>query len=254
MVVGTSSFGFQYLWRTKEHRQTIKVLFNVTNAAISIAVAERLLHAKWLLRWHLEFFLVLALVACTYFLANTGSIAIVVALSRAKSIHRVWFDGYFWSFPYYLIGASIAAIYNYLNQLVGWQVWILICPVVFVIYSAYRSYLGKLEAERRHTELKSQFLANMSHEVRTPMNGVLGMTSLLLQTPLNLEQREYAESIRISAEALLSVVNDILDFAKIEAGKLDLEGIPVDLRSLIERTRETVGLEAAQRAPVAGSD
>ena len=94
---------------------------------------------------------------------------------------------------------------------------------------------------------RSEFLSNVSHEVRTPMNGVIGMTTLLLDTDLDSRQREYANVIRASADALLVVINDLLDYSKIEAGKLELERIEMDLRAHVEEVATTQAAAAAAK-------
>jgi diguanylate cyclase (GGDEF)-like protein/putative nucleotidyltransferase with HDIG domain len=130
----------------------LQVTFNLSASAMSIAVSWGLYHLALSGGQVTSHPLLLGLAAVTYFAANTGSIAAVIALTEQKSIKRIWVECYFWSFPYYLVGAAFAGMIGWFNREFGWETSLLIVPIIYLIYRSYRLYLGKLEDEKRHVE------------------------------------------------------------------------------------------------------
>ena len=248
LIIASASYTFQYLWAARRRFEFVKLAFNTGNAAICATAAHLIYHWRVLPASGMKAPLVLTIVTLTYFFLNTGIVTLVICLTNGGKPHKIWRECYFWSFPYHLLGAALVWITDALNRSFGWQGWFLLMPTLYALYRSYRLYLDRLEAEKRQAEMKSQFLANMSHEIRTPINGVIGMTALLLGTKMDAEQEEYANTIQTSAQALLLIINDILDLSKIEAGKFKLSPEDFDLRQIISRTLDIVRGDAQRRS------
>jgi diguanylate cyclase (GGDEF)-like protein/putative nucleotidyltransferase with HDIG domain len=150
VAVACAAMMAQCLWRPKYRPDMLKLAFNAATMAIAVSIGYGIYHvlpggAQMLpLR--------VGLAAIGYFIANTCSIAGVIALTEGKSLRKIWRECYFWSFPYYLLGGAIAAVVSLCNHAMGWQTSFLGLPVVYVIFRSYRLYLGKLESEKKHAE------------------------------------------------------------------------------------------------------
>src|SRR5215469_2386157 len=150
LVLGSAAILVQCFYRDRP--SAIQVTFNICASALSIAAAWTVYHIPWLQEAVGNHTILLVVAASVYFVANTGSIATVISLTEAKPLDRIWVECYFWSFPYYLVGAGIAGVVGWFNQSLQWQTSLLIVPVIYLIYRSYRLYLGKLEDEKRHVE------------------------------------------------------------------------------------------------------
>src|SRR6202161_3191881 len=130
----------------------IQLTFNVCAGALSTALAYLVYHNAFCNAFIGNRPLVLCVAATTYFIVNAGSIAAVISFSEGKPLGRILVDCYFWSFPYYLVGAGIAGVIGWFNRAFNWETSLLFVPAIYLIYRSYRLYLGKLEDEKRHVE------------------------------------------------------------------------------------------------------
>jgi diguanylate cyclase (GGDEF)-like protein/putative nucleotidyltransferase with HDIG domain len=150
LILGAISMLAQCLY--PERPKALQVTFNVCAGSVSTALAYAVFHLPIASLLVGSRPVLLGLAATVYFVANAGSIAAVISLTERRPLIRILVDCYFWSFPYYLVGAGIAGAVAWLNQTFNWETSLLLVPAVYLIYRSYRLYLGKLEDEKRHVE------------------------------------------------------------------------------------------------------
>ena len=142
----------QTLWHSNPRPRPIQWLFNLANLALSISAAELVFHSRVAAGVGFRWPLLMAAAATTYFAFNTISVSGVIAMTEGRNPVHVWKECYLWAFPYYLLGALIACGVSAINRLVGWQFGLLAFPIVYWIYRSYRTYLSRLEAQKKHAE------------------------------------------------------------------------------------------------------
>src|SRR5580704_15906777 len=162
LVIGCTATLMQSVWQTRNRLDPVKVLFNVfgmmANASALCYISYHWLDGK--LGHNKPILLMVA--ALVFFLANTLPVSVVIALTENKSSRKVWSECYFWSFPYYLVGAAVVGLVGIINQRAGWQTSLLVLPVIYWVYRSYRLYLGRLEAEKERVEVEKRHVEQIA--------------------------------------------------------------------------------------------
>jgi diguanylate cyclase (GGDEF)-like protein/putative nucleotidyltransferase with HDIG domain len=162
LVIGCTATLVQSVWHARNRLDPVKVFFNVfgmmANASAFCYVTYHWLDG----RMGSNKPILLMMAALVFFLANTLPISIVIALTENKSSRKVWKECYFWSFPYYLVGAAVVGLVGIINQRAGWQTSLLVLPVIYWVYRSYRLYLGRLEAEKERVEVEKRHVEQIA--------------------------------------------------------------------------------------------
>jgi diguanylate cyclase (GGDEF)-like protein/putative nucleotidyltransferase with HDIG domain len=162
LLIGCTASLTQCVWSARKRPDPAKVFFNVFSMmANAIALSyfvfhrlERVLAASTPL--------LLVITALIFFLANTLPVSVIISLTEGKSPRKVWSECYFWSFPYYLVGAAVVFLVDFVNKHTGWQTTLLVLPVIYWVYRSYRLYLGRLEAEKIHVETEKRHVEDVA--------------------------------------------------------------------------------------------
>jgi diguanylate cyclase (GGDEF)-like protein/putative nucleotidyltransferase with HDIG domain len=162
LLIGCTASLVQSVWQTRKRLDPVKVLFNVVGMMAN-ASALTYLSYHWLAAKSGSNKPILLMVAAlVFFFANTLPISIVIALTEGKSSRKVWSECYFWSFPYYLVGAAAVGLVGIVNRSAGWETSLLVLPLIYWVYRSYRLYLGRLEAEKERVEVEKRHVEQIA--------------------------------------------------------------------------------------------
>jgi diguanylate cyclase (GGDEF)-like protein/putative nucleotidyltransferase with HDIG domain len=162
LVIGCTASLVQSVWQARKRLDPIKVLFNVAGMMAN-ATSLTYLTYHWLSgRFGSSKPILLMVAALVFFFANTVPISVVIALTEGKSSRKVWSECYFWSFPYYLVGAAAVGLVGIVNRSAGWETSLLVLPLIYWVYRSYRLYLGRLEAEKERVEVEKRHVEEIA--------------------------------------------------------------------------------------------
>jgi diguanylate cyclase (GGDEF)-like protein/putative nucleotidyltransferase with HDIG domain len=152
LLIGIASTLAQFYWRPAGRLKPVQLVFNLSQVTVSSAAAYGAYQITAIHILHGSGPLALLVAAITHFGFNTAAMSTIIGLTGGRPVAKVWTESYLWSFPYYMVGAAIAGLINFLNGHIGWQSSLLVLPPIYLMYRSYRLYLGKLEAEKKHAE------------------------------------------------------------------------------------------------------
>src|ERR1700752_2183218 len=162
LVIGCTASLAQSVWQLRGRLDPVKVLFNVCGMMANATALTYLTYYSLVGRFGSNKPILLMVSSLMFFFANTLPISIVIALTEGKSSRRVWSECYFWSFPYYLVGAAAVGLVGIINRSAGWQTSLLVLPLIYWVYRSYRLYLGRLEAEKARVEIDKRHVEQIA--------------------------------------------------------------------------------------------
>jgi len=162
LVIGCTATLVQSVWQARKRLDPVKILFNVAGMMANASSLTYLAYHSLLGRFGSNKPILLMMAALVFFFANTLPISVVIALTEGKSSRKVWSECYFWSFPYYLVGAAAVGLVGIVNKSAGWQTSLLVLPLIYWVYRSYRLYLGRLEAEKERVEVEKRHVEQIA--------------------------------------------------------------------------------------------
>jgi diguanylate cyclase (GGDEF)-like protein/putative nucleotidyltransferase with HDIG domain len=162
LVIGCTATLVQSVWQARNGRDPVKIVFNVAGMMANASALTYLAYHLLTVRFASNKPILLMIAALVFFFANTLPISVVIALTEGKSSRKVWSECYFWSFPYYLVGAAAVGLVGIVNRTAGWQTSLLVLPLIYWVYRSYRLYLGRLEAEKERVEVEKRHVEEIA--------------------------------------------------------------------------------------------
>lgn len=162
LVIGCTATLVQSVWQARKRLDPVKVLFNVAGMMANASFLTYFAYHRLAAHYGSNKPILLMIAALVFFFANTLPISLIIAMTEGKSSRKVWSECYFWSFPYYLVGAAAVGLVGIVNRSAGWQTSLLVLPLIYWVYRSYRMYLGRLEAEKERVEVEKRHVEQIA--------------------------------------------------------------------------------------------